>query len=296
MEASPTAGAAPADAAATIARQKDEIKRLKERIKEDRFARDLREALTRASATGTIAAPVGYERLVQMIVATAADVIEAEGAALFLFDAHHHHLVLEGAFGEKVKPAKDFRISPSQGVVGLVAMTGQPMAISGADEEVREHAYVSQAIGYAPENLLCVPLSFHDRVIGVLGVIDKKEEATFSAGDIEEIVMFAQLAAVALEQYRTETRLGSLLVELVQAVDGLPDYEREGLTERARAFTSHLGRQSGYLSALELAELVQEISQHGDAATKACRAILKSFVQFLRSRPAPGGELGGMSW
>jgi GAF domain-containing protein len=287
-------GAAPTDAAATIAAQQAEIERLQQRIAEDRFAQHLRDALTTASATGTIAAPVGYQRLVNMIVATAADIIDAKAAALFLFDAHHLDLVLEVAFGEKVKPVKDFRVPPGQGVVGLVAMTGQPMAISEADDEVREHAYLSRAVGYPPENLLCVPLSFHDRVIGVLGVMDKKGDATFSAGDIEAIAMFAHLAAVAVEQYRTETRLGALLVELVQAVDGLPDDDRHRLTERARAFTGHLGRQAGYLTALELAELVQEVVQHGDAATKACRGLLSSFVQFLRSRPVPAGELGGM--
>ena len=289
-----TQGAEPTDAMATITRQKAEIERLERRIKEDRFAADLRAALTKASATGTIAAPVGYERLVHMIVETAADIVDAEAAALFLFDLHRHHLVLEVAFGEKVNRVKDFRIPPGQGVVGLVAMTGQPMAISDADDEVREHAYLSQAIGHAPQNLLCVPMSFHDRVIGVLAVMDKKGDATFSAGDIEAIAVFAHLAAVAVELYRTETRLGALLVDLVLNAEGVPEYERHDLTEQARSFTNHVGRQTGYLSALELAELVQEVVQHGDAATKACRSILKTFVQFLRSGPTPGGQLADM--
>jgi GAF domain-containing protein len=289
-------GPASTDATATIASQRAEIERLEQQIEEDRFAADLRAALTTASATGTIAAPVGYGSLVHMIVATAADIVAASAAALFLFDVHHRHLVLEAAFGEKVHPAKDFRNPSGEGLVGMVAITGQPTAISDADEEVLEHAYITQAVGFAPESLLCVPLSFHDRVIGVLALMDKNEDATFSVGDMEAMAMFAHLAAVAVEQYRTETRLGSLLVELVQAVEGLPDDDRQSLTERARSFTGHLGRQAGYLHALELAELVQEVVQHGDAATKACRGILKSFGQFLRSAHVEGGELGGVPW
>lgn len=293
--------AASNDAAATIAAQQAEIERLQRRIAEDRFAQDLRDALTRASATGTIGAPVGYEHLVHLIVATAADIVGAEAAALLLFDDRRHHLTLEAAYGAKTSPAKDFRIPSGEGVVGLVAMSGQSMAISEADQEVREHAKISQALGYTPESLLYVPLSFHDRVIGVLGVMDKrgaedKEDARFSVSDMEALAMFAHLAAVTVEQYRTETRLGSLLVELVQAVDGVPDYDREGLTERARAFESHLGRQHGYLSALELAELVQETVQHGDAAAKACKGMLKNFVQFLRSQTISADDLGAMSW
>ncbi len=287
---------ATADAAATIAAQRAEIERLQRRIAEDRFAQDLRDALTRASATGTIAAPVGYEHLVHLIVVTAADIVEAEAAALFLFDAHRRHLTLEAVSGDKARPVKDFRVPPGHGVVGMVATTGQPMAISGADEDVREHSYLSQAVGYAPESLLCVPLSFQDRVIGVLGVMDKNGDETFSVSDMEAIAMFAHLAAVTVEQYRTETRLGSLLVELVQAIDGVPDYDRQGLTEQARAFTKDLGRQHGYLSALELAALVHEIVQHGGTASKACKGILKSFAQFLRTQNVAADELGTVSW
>lgn len=169
------------------------------------------------------------------------------------------------------------------------------MAISGADDEVREHAFISQALGYAPTSLLCVPLSFHDRVIGVLAVMDKND-ATFSAGDMEAAAMFAHLAAVAVEQYRTETKLSALLVDLVLAAEGVPVGDGHTLTDGARAFSSHLSRQATYLGALELAELLQEVAQHGDAATETCRGILTSFVQFLRSRPGPEHGLGAIRW
>lgn len=279
------------DPATTIAQQQAEIERLNQRIQDDRFAADLRDTLTRASATATIAAPVGYRPLVDMIVAMAADMVDADAAALFLFDIHGRELLLEGVFGANAKPATDVRIAPGQGMIGLVATTGQPMAVSGADEDVRVHALITQALGYAPQNLMCVPLSFHDRVIGVLAIIDKKGDATFGADEMESSGIFAHLAAVAVEQNRSETRLAALLVNLIKAVDGLPDIDSRGMTDRARAFASQLGRQTGYLRALELAELVQEVVQRGEAATKACSGVLASFVEFLRAQPAPGSEL-----
>ena len=52
------AGDSLADAQATIARQSAEIEQLRARLGDDRFAHDLRDALTLASATGTAAAPV----------------------------------------------------------------------------------------------------------------------------------------------------------------------------------------------------------------------------------------------
>jgi transcriptional regulator with GAF, ATPase, and Fis domain len=296
MEAGHADGGAPPDAAATIARQQAEIERLQRRTTDDGFAQDLRDALTTASATGAIGAPVSHHRLLEMIVATAADMIDANAALLCLIDAKHQELVFQVALGDKAEEAEEIRIPLGHGVAGLVAQTGQPMAISDTAEDDLDAADVARAVGYAPKNILCVPLSFQDRVIGVLELLDKAGDATFSAGDMEAMGLFANLAAVAIEQSRTQSRMGAMVVELVQAVDGSPDYDRHGLTQRARAFTTELGQQSGYLNALELARLVQEIVHHGDAATEACKGILNSFVQFLRSRPVTAGELGGISW
>jgi GAF domain-containing protein len=296
MEAGHAGEGVQADAAATIARQQAEIERLQRRVTEDRFAQDLRDALAMASATSTIGAPVSYTRLLSMIVATAADIIDANAALLFLTDARRQNLVFKVALGGRTVEAADFRVPLGHGVAGLVAQTGHPMAISDMDEDDPDVTEIAEAVDYVPKNILCVPLSFQDRVIGVLELLDREDGGTFTVADMEAMGLFANLAAVAIEQSRTESRMDALVVDLVQAVDGISDYDRQGMTERARAFTAELGQHSGYLDALELARLVQEIVHHGDAATRACRDILSGFVRFLRSRPMTAGELGGISW
>jgi GAF domain-containing protein len=296
MDADPADRGASSEAAATIARQQAEIEHLRQRVASDGFARDLRDALTVASATGTIGAPVSHTRLLKMIVVTAADIIEATAASLFLLDAEQQNLVFWGLLqGDKFPEHEQFRIPLGEGVAGLVALTAQPVAISDSTEDI-DAADIAQALGYVPKNILCVPLAFEDHVIGVLQFMNKEKNATFSVEDMEAVGLFANLAAVAIEQSRTHSRMGALLAQLVEGVDGVPDYDRHGLTERARAFTAELGQQTGYLDALDLARLVQEIVHHGDAATDACKGILDGFVEFLRARPTTTGQPGGPRW
>lgn len=285
-----------ADAQATIAHQQAEIDRLQQRLADDRFAQDLRDALTLAASAGTIGAPVNHQQLLDMIVITAADIIGANAASLFLIDAERQDLVFEVALGEKAEEIKKFRIPLGHGVAGLVALSGQPMAISDTADDDRDAADIAKAVGYHPKNILCVPLFYQDQVIGVLELLDKEGAETFSAGDMEALGLFANQAAVAIEQSRTQRSMAALVADLVKGVDGLPDYERQGLTERARAFTSDLEQHAGYLNALALARLVQEIVQHGEDASGACRSILESFAQYLRSRPTTVSELGGVTW
>lgn len=284
------------DAAETIASQQAEIERLRRRIAEDRFAQDLRDALITASSAGAIGAPVSYSRLLEMIVATAADIIDAKAALLCLIDADSDELVFQAALGAEHGRPREVRVPLGTGVAGLVALTGHPMAVSDTAEDDCDANDIAAAVGFTPRSILCVPLSFQDEVIGVLELLDKVGADTFSVTDMEAIGLFANLAAVAVEQSRNHSRVGAMVLELIRAVDGSADYDRHGLTQRARDFTADLAEQTGFRYSLELSRLVQEIVHHGDAATDACRGLLTSFVGFLRSRPMSSSELGGVRW
>ena len=287
---------APADDAARAARAEAEVERLQRRIAEDRFAQDLRDALQTASAAAAIGAPVSYSRLLNMIVATAADIIDARSALLCLVDGDGEELVFEAAYADSAGELQEVRVPLGDGVAGLVARTGQPMAISDTDEDDRDANDIAAAVGFRPKNILCVPLSFQGNVIGVLELLDKEGAAAFSVADMEAIGLFANLAAVTIEQSRNHSRVGAMVADLVRAVDGSPDYDRPGLTQRAHDFTTHLGKQTGFRNSLALARLVQEIVHSGDDATDAAKGILSSFVAFLRSRHSTAAADGGISW
>ena len=84
---------------ATIEQQAHEIARLRQRLDDGILVRDLREAVRLSATAEAIAAPVSHSRLLDMIVATAADIIGANAASLFLIDREQENLVFEVALG-----------------------------------------------------------------------------------------------------------------------------------------------------------------------------------------------------
>src|SRR5579885_513846 len=122
----------------TIAQQREEIDGLRLRLADERFAAELREALTLAATAGTISAPVTHSRLLEMIVATAAQVIAAHAASLFLIAEQAPELVFEVALGQKAEEVRKFRVPLGHGVAGLVAVSGQAMAVSDAQVDPRQ--------------------------------------------------------------------------------------------------------------------------------------------------------------
>jgi len=287
------------EARAIIAQQAEEIARLRRRVDDDRLVEDLRDAIRLSATASAISTPVSHARLLDMIVATAADIIGANAAALFLIDFEREDLVFEVALGEKADEVKKFRVPLGHGVAGLVALTGQPMAVSDTTTDDRDAADIAEAVGYVPKNILCVPLFYGDQVIGVLELLDKEGAAHFSPEDMEALGLFANQAAVAIEQSRNHDRLDSLVRGFVEALGGVPDAQRASLADRAAAFARGITADPSYQRSVELAGLVQEIAGQGDREWDACRGILESFAQYLRSKPSsgnPGGEMGMPSW
>jgi len=284
------------EARSTIARQAAEIARLQRQMADARFADELRQALILSATAGTIASPVTHSRLLQMIVETAAHVISARAGSLFLIDEETQELVFEVALGQKAEEVKKFRVPLGHGIAGLVAVSGQPMAISDAQSDTRQASDIAQQIDYAPQSILCVPLFYNDQIMGVLELLDKEGAPSFSPEDMDALSLFGNQAAIAIEQSRTQGNLAALLGEVLESLTGVSDAQKQWLQERAAAFATAIERENPvYRQALELAQVVQEIVSQGDAETKLCQTILRGVAEYTRARRQSTDGLGDFS-
>jgi GAF domain-containing protein len=276
-----------------IDQQAAEIDALRARLVDDRFVQELRHALIHAAAASAIAAPLTHSRLLEMVVQTSMHVVSAEAAALFLVDDRAQELSFEVALGPHAARVRHLRVPLGHGIAGLVAMTGQPIIVADAEQDPRQASDIAQAAGYTPRSILCVPLLRDDRVIGVLEMLDKHGAASFAPADMEMSALFAEQAAVAIEQsFTIRNTAGLLAASLAQFVGPGDDH---GMAEQAEDFARRVEGTPLYERALNLAVLAREIAGSGDEELRLCETILRGVAEYLRSRPA--SSLPGMgSW
>jgi GAF domain-containing protein len=184
----------------------------------------LRSAALRAEAARRILGE-GLEALLRSIAEATAALFEAEAASIALYDPESNRLVFRVAAGDQGQGVVGQAIPIDQGVAGYAFSTGQAIALSDVAHDPRFAGQVAARTGYVPRSLLAVPLVDGDRTIGVLEVLDKRAEATFSLRDIELAGIFARQAAVAISATRIErdTRalVTAILVDLAAgALDG----------------------------------------------------------------------------
>lgn len=150
------------------------------------------------------------DKLLQLIIESATDIVEAEVASLLLLDTKTDSLYFKVATGAKGDAVKEFRVKVGEGIAGHVAKTGTPLLISNAQKDPRWSRKISDSIQFETRSMACVPLKIEQQTIGVIQVINKKDETQFTQIDMAALEEFSKLAAQAigsaqnLEQVRKE--------------------------------------------------------------------------------------------
>ena len=260
---------------ATVATLQRELSQLRAQLGSDSASHELRRSLSLAAVSGLVTTPVVQDDLLPMVVSSAAEIIGASAGALFLIDERENCLIFEVAFGEQADTVKNLRVPLGQGIAGLVAVTGQPMAISNAQEDARHASDIAQAAGYLPQNILCVPLIANDEVIGVLELLDRVDGSSFRPQDMETLGLFADIAAVAIQQNRTRATISGLITEAIRASGGNGGAPGAAVS----AFLDGLEADPAHQMAKEMALLVHRIAWRGERERQACFKVLQALAE-----------------
>ncbi len=160
----------------------------------------------------SLSSTLNIDQLLQLVMDTATDLLNAETSSLLLVDQETGELVIEVATGDVATDVVKRRVPPGKGIAGWALERRQPLVIDDPASDERFYHDVGDAVGFETRNLLAVPLTVKDRPIGVVEVINKRDEAAFGDRDVEVAAAVASLAAVALDNATLYARLADAVV------------------------------------------------------------------------------------
>ncbi len=172
-----------------------------------------------------VAAELDLERLLQLITASATDILAAEAGSLLLtVDDGSGDLEFKVAVGGSGQEVLGSHLEAGRGLVGEVAATGTPVIVNDAASDPRWGGELNTG-GFHTRTVLAVPLITQNNVIGVLEVLNKQGGATFSQDDLDLLTAFGGQAAVAIENarlfqltdFQLSERVGEL--EMLERID-----------------------------------------------------------------------------
>ncbi len=207
--------------------------------------------------------PGTAETVLRSVVDATVALFQAEAASIALYDPTTDRLVFRVAAGEQGQGVVGLSVPPGQGLVGYVYTSGQALAISDVRADPRFGRAFAESTQYVPRSIVAVPLTDAHGTIGVLEVLDKRDEAAFSLRDIELASVFARQAAVAISATRVEHDAAGLLESVLTAlVRGESGTGEPVVAELVAAATAELGRDD----ATHLWALVEQVARVRAAA------------------------------
>ncbi len=166
-------------------------------VDSERQARNLKALLGVAKA---LASEIKLDNLLHVIVAKAAEVMDAERATLFLYDKSRDELWSKTT--QKLE-IKEIRVPLGVGIAGTVAKTRALINISDAYADPRFDPTFDKQTGYRTRSILCLPLiGTGDSLVGVIQVLNKKNRETFDPIDESLLAGLSDHITVALERGR----------------------------------------------------------------------------------------------
>jgi PAS domain S-box-containing protein len=171
---------------------------------------------------------LNIDDLLPHICAEVSKVFNVTGCILRLIEGNS--LQIKASYGLSDEIKKEMTLQIGEGIAGNVAQTGKPLLVNDMSR-MPDNLRVPEINA---TSVICVPLAIGERIIGTLGLYDKRDEwgmTTFTGDDINSLMTFASVSSIAIEN----ARLYRAEIEKEKEVSQTKDYLKSLIEDSADA-------------------------------------------------------------
>lgn len=184
--------------------------------------------------------------LLDTIMEAATELTGSEGASILLVDNNTGDLHFTAATGEVSSELLGKVVPLDQSIAGAIISENRAMIVDDVHNEPRHYVSLDEAMAFQTRSLLGVPMRIHDRLIGVLEVVNKLE-GEFQPEDMRSITILAAQAAIAIHN----TWLVRSFEETSAELDKLNKLKSDFIAIASHELRTPLGIILGYAALLQ---------------------------------------------
>ena len=260
-------------------------KQLEENIQElERSKKLLQGVLNKVG--DAVASFQNIDKFLELIVFTTIETVDAQSGKLMLIDEETNELVTKISAGKISKSSAD-NIKVGEGIIGMVAKDGKSIIASIVVDDIRKP-------------VVCVPLIYSGKIIGVLSLSERNEKGEFTEDDLVILNDLSSQISIALDNYRLSQDVEKSYVEtmtaLALAVDARDPYTR-GHCKRVADYCVKVAKGFG-LSEEEVklmhdASILHDIGKIGvpDEILRKKTPLTASELKIIQEHPVIGEKI-----
>jgi signal transduction histidine kinase len=163
----------------------------------------------------TLNSTLELDALLQLITATATELLDCEAASILLYDEKNPRLFFAAATGSDPAKLAEIPVPMEGSLAGTIFRTNQPMIMNDVQQDPRHYSLVSEHIKFKIKSLLGVPMPIKERTMGVLEAVNKRD-GVFTSSDVLILSVTAAHAAIAINNARLLTATQRALEKVKQ--------------------------------------------------------------------------------
>jgi diguanylate cyclase (GGDEF)-like protein len=205
------------------------------------------------------------------------EIFKPESWALLLLDQKQNKLFFKLTAGKNKTKLKDVRVSRTQGFSGWIYDNNKPLFSEDVSKDPKFTPHLEKVLGFPTKTILGAPLVVNNNVIGLLYLINRKDEKPYTAEDVSVITTIADFTSVTIEKvyYLSAIKdMGNIdpLTGIYHRRSFENQYHKE--VERCKRYGHHLA-----LILVAIDNLKEINDEHGHPAGDQ---TLKDFSQIMR--------------
>jgi len=211
----------------------------------------------------TLNSTLDLDALLQLITATATELLDCEAASILLYDEKNPRLYFAAATGSDPAQLAEIPVPIEGSLAGTIFRTNRPLILNNAEQDPRHYSLVSDHIKFKVRTLLGVPMPIKERTVGVLEAVNKRD-GIFNDLDASLLSVTAAHAAIAINN----SRLLRATQQALEKVKETNQLKSNFLSLASHELRTPLGIIIGYATFLQ-EEARDEISDHANQVLNA---------------------------
>lgn len=227
-------------------------------------------------------------RLFKIILEKVSELLPAENWSLLLLDEATNELYFELSVDLAPELVKDIRLRPGEGIAGRVALEQTSMVVTDVQQNTHFFAEIDRLTGTRTTSLICVPLIFGGRTLGVIEVVNPRH---LGESALDLLTIIAEYAAIAVENTRRYRQIQNLAIKdnltglyntryLYQLLETLIPASADAVVPFSLIF-------------LDIDDFKRVVDTHGHLHGSQALQEIAALLQHCLSEPAFGVSYGG---
>ena len=225
--------------------------------------------------TSAISGEIQLIPLLEKVIQSVTDILEADRSTLFLHDPKTNELWSQVAEGINTRI---IRFPSNMGIAGSVFTSGETINIKDAYADDRFNKAVDKKTGYRTRSILCMQIcNKSGQAIGVIQVLNKANKGIFKRIDEDRLRAFSAQAAIAIENaqlFNEVITIKNYTESMIESMSsGIMSTNEDGIVIRANSTAATLLGKNDIDSLLGVDINVLFKAQNEWIATSAFKAI-----------------------